>query len=162
MKKIFKVFGVLLAFMMVIGLTSCGDLFNFGNNKDEIGDVLEHTFVIDMADKDIDKQISIYYTSTKRFSYKDNDACYYQVAFNKQHNSWFMYTRPANSTNKISDVASGTYTGDIVKEGTLVLSSTEYPEYAQTVTLKINSNGKLYFTANVASAHKFLGAHDEK
>ncbi len=165
MKKIFKVFGALLAFAMVIGLSSCGDMLNGTQNNgkdDEIGDVLEHTFVIDMADKNIDLQISVYYTSTKRFSYKNNDACYYQVAFNKQRNSWFMYTRPANSTNKISDVASGTYTGDIVKEGTLVLSSTEYPQYAQTVTLKTNSDGKLYFVANVASAHKFLGAKDEK
>ena len=67
MKKIFKVFGALLAFTMVIGLSSCGDMLNGtqDNGKDdEIGDVLEHTFVLDMGDKDITKQTFIYYTST--------------------------------------------------------------------------------------------------
>ena len=168
MKKLLKLFGLLLAMGTLFCLSSCDDLLGL-NGEDNTqqaattttttdNEVLEHTFVMDMADKDPAKQIYIYYTSTTRFSYPDHPNCYYQVVFNKQGNKWSMYTRPVESMNKINDVASGTYGKDesVITEGTVTLSDKE------TITIKKNSEGKLYFTANVYASHKAIGAKDDK
>lgn len=161
MKKIFKVFGALLAFAMVIGLSSCGDMLNGTQNNgkdDEIGDVLEHTFVLDMGDKDITKQTFIYYTSTTRFSYGEYTQCYYQMSFNVSKKSWILYTRPAASTTPIQEVGKGSYGSkeSPIVEGTVTLDG------LQAIELKKQSDGKLYFIANIAAVHKAIGAHDEK
>ena len=155
MKKLLKLFGLLIAMGTLFCLSSCDSLFGGNEQEDE---VLEHTFVIDMADKDITKQIYIYYTSTTRFSYDDHPNCYYQMVFNKQGNKWSMYTRPVESMTKIKDIASGTFGNNesVITEGTVTLSNKE------TIKIKKNSDGKLYFTANVYASHKELGAKDAK
>ena len=154
MKKLLKLFGLLIAMGTLFCLSSCDGLLGGGEEEE----VLEHTFVIDMADKDITKQIYIYYTSTTRFSYDDHPNCYYQMVFNKQGNKWSMYTRPVESMTKIKDIASGTFGNNesVITEGTVTLSDKE------TIKIKKNSDGKLYFTANVYASHKSLGAKDAK
>ena len=88
MKKICKVFGVLLAFAMVVGFSSCDDIFNFGmpednNNSqqatngddnttdgdpmeyiDNVTNVINHDFYL--SD---DKSSYIYYTSINSFQF---------------------------------------------------------------------------------------------
>ena len=155
MKKLFKLFGLLIITSTILCLSSCNGIFG-GEKKDE--EVLEHTFVMDMADKDPAKQIYIYYTSTTRFSYENHPNCYYQMVFSKQGNTWTMYTRPVESMTKITDIGSGTYGKDesVIAEGTVTLSDKE------TITITKNSDGKLCFKANVYASHKAIGAKDAK
>ena len=156
MKKIFKLFGIMIAVTTLMCLSSCDQLLNLGENEND--EVLTHSFVIDMGDKDITKQIYIYYTSTTRFSYGDHPSCYYQMVFSKQGNTWKLYTRPVDSMTKINDVGEGTFGSkeSVITEGTVTLSDKE------TITIKKNSDGKLYFTLNVAASHKAIGAKDSK
>ena len=164
MKKIFKVFGALLAFAMVIGLSSCGDMLNGtqNNGKDDAMDYsqpINHTFV---KDNTTVGNSFYYYNSTTVFSYEGHDACYYQMSFSTSKKTWLIYTRTTSSTNKIQDVAWGNYTGDPAKEGELVLTSTDGKSASQTVTIKKDTSGNLYFVGDVAAAHKSIGAKDAK
>ena len=173
MKKICKLFGVLLAFTMVIGLASCDGLFNPGNtgfgragNAGNSGsqqqgdtDPIKHTFI-----KDDTTGISFfYYTSTTRFTYPDNpEICYYQISFNAGEKTWILYARPAASTKAKEQIANGTYTGDPSKVGTLVLTSPDGKAASQTIEIKTNDAGRLYFVGDVTASHKYLNAQDEK
>lgn len=132
MKKIFKLFGVLLAFAMVVGLSSCGNIFgtdttglnnqgtqnnNNGNNnqQQQISGKVEHEFYL--SD---DKSSYIYYTDLQLFTYSCVDSkgnelvygpdnpCYYQISFYVKNSAntkgtWTMYTRPKSSTNTLED-----------------------------------------------------------
>ena len=171
MKKIFKVFGVLLAFMMVIGLTSCGDLFNFGNNKDDSNDPINHTFYLSLSQTQYK-----YYSDTTHFSFTDKDGvfyadCIYQISFTPNTKgtggNWIMYIRPDGSYSNKETQYKGTYEGNAENEGTLKLYVND--ELLKTLTLenkeiqvKSITKTALTFTTDVAKAHKYYGAKDEK
>ena len=76
--------------------------------------------------------------------------------------TWNMYTRPVASSTPSKNIASGPFTGDPSKTGDLILTDSDDAKYSQTVTIVERSDGKLIFNGNVAPAHKFIGAHDEK
>ena len=156
MKKLSKLFGLLLAMGTLFCLSSCDGIVG-GNKDDEIGDVLEHTFVMEKPQG----YNFYYYTSTTRFTY-DGKESYYQISFDTAKKNWKMYTRPVASTTPSEDIASGTYTGNPAAEGELVFTSPDNTNYSQTVTVKTNSDGKLCFNGNVAAAHKKIGAKDAK
>ena len=171
MKKIFKLTGVLLALAMLIGLSSCADLLGVG-----LGGTEKKTSQQKQTTQDYSKPINhefykdnttvgisfFYYNSTQKFSYTGHDACYYQISFNAGKKTWSMFTRTTSSTDKIEDVAWGSYTGDPSKEGTLVLTSTDGQTASQTVTIKKDAAGNLYFVGDVAAAHKYISATDAK
>ncbi|MBO4532983.1 MAG: hypothetical protein J5726_04725 [Treponema sp.] len=185
MKKICKLFGVLLAFTMVIGLASCDGLFNPGNTgfgragnagnsgSQQQGDEtpINHTFYLS------DNQFAHkYYTDTTHFSFTDKDGvyyadCIYQISFSPNTKgtggNWIMYIRPDGSTSNKETQYKGTYEGDAENEGTLKLYVND--ELLKTLTLenkeiqvKSITKTALTFTTDVAKAHKYYGAKDEK
>lgn len=85
MKKLLKLFGLLIAMGTLFCLSGCDQLFNLGNEDDntqqtttddEIGDVLEHTFIMEKPQG----YSFYYYTSTTRFIYDEKES-YYQISF---------------------------------------------------------------------------------
>ena len=168
MKKLLKLFGLLLAMGTLFCLSSCDDLLGLnGENtptKQEIEDEyynnpINHTFV---KDNTTVGNSFIYYNSTTKFSYTNHDSCYYQMSFNVGKKTWQIYTRTTSSVTKIEDVSGGTFTGNPSAEGDLVLTSSDVKSASQTVTIKKNDDGTLYFVGNVAASHKAIGAKDAK
>ena len=78
MKKILKVFSILMALAMIAGFTSCDDIFNFGfpennNNFQQAtnGDdktPINHTFYLSLSQTQYK-----YYTDTTHFSFTDKE-----------------------------------------------------------------------------------------
>ncbi|MBO4628949.1 MAG: hypothetical protein J5687_03245 [Treponema sp.] len=166
MKKLLKLFGLLLAMGTLFCLSSCDGLFGGGANGADDSNTPEttssnpinHTFV----KEDTVGYNYYYYTSTTRFSYGEHTECYYQISFNVAKKTWIIYTRPVASTTKIEDIASGSYEGDPSKEGKLKLIAADNKSATQTVKVEKNSAGKLCFIGDVAASHQYLGAKDEK
>ena len=158
MKKLLKLFGLLLAMGTLFCLSGCDGLFE-GEAEEDYSKPINHTFV---KDNTTVGNSFVYYNSTTKFSYTGHDACYYQMSFNTGKKTWSIYTRTTSSTNKIEDVSGGTYTGDPLKEGELTLTSSDAKSESQTVTIKRNTEGTLSFVGNVAAAHKAIGAKDAK
>ena len=162
MKKIFKVFSALLAFMMVIGLTSCGDLFNTGDANDDeyYNNPIEHTFIRAATDSGYNY---CHYDAQNTFTYGNHTNCYYQIEFSYASPIKFsLYTRKKGSYELIETIAKGTITGDPWKEGVVTFTTIEGKTVFQTITIKKDSNNVLYFNGDVSVTHKALGAHDEK
>ena len=162
MKKLFKLFGLMIITSTLFCLSSCGNIFGNKSGDDE---VINHDFVIAPNGKDITTQQFIYYVSTTIFSYQGYEKCYYQINFNRATKSWRMFTRAVASETPITDIASGTYGEDkdvIINGGTLVLTDADDAQYSQTVTIVKAADGTLSFNANVAPAHKSIGAKDAK
>ena len=165
MKKIFKVFGALLAFAMVIGLSSCGDMLNGtqNNGKDDAMDYsqpINHTFKKDSTDTGY---FVCHYNAQNTFSYQGHDNCYYQMEFTSSTPKKFtLYSRTKKSTNVLETIARGTFTGDPWKEGDVVLTVTEGNSAFQTISIKKDAEGTLYFVGDVAASHKYIGAKDDK
>lgn len=180
MKKIFKVFSALLAFMMVIGLSSCGDLFNTGDaTPEEIakkyqkasGDAIEHEFYL--SD---DKSSYIYYTSIQRFVYGNHNDCIYQISFkptksDASEGTWKLYTRERGNPKIIELVYDGTFKGvnggSVRNGGTVnILIDNEIIDTLtieqRPVQLTSGTATKMACYVNVAASHTALGAHDEK
>ncbi len=134
MKKILKVFSILMAVAMIAGFTSCDDIFNFGfpeNNEnqqttngdndttnkepmqyiDNITEVINHDFYL--SD---DKSSYIYYTSINSFQYGNHTNCVYQISFTPKRSDasagdWKLYTRPRASSKTINFIYQGTFEG---------------------------------------------------
>ena len=161
MKKLLKLFGLLIAMGTLFCLTSCDGLLDAKTDDEEVdySKPINHTFV---KDNTTVGNSFVYYNSTTKFSYTGHDACYYQMSFNTGKKTWSIYTRTTSSTTKIEDVAGGTYTGDPLKEGALTLTPTDGKTVEQTVTIEKNAEGSLTFVGNVAAAHKIIGAKDAK
>ena len=158
MKKLLKLFGLLIAMGTLFCLSSCDGLFG-GASEQDYSKPINHTFV---KDNTTVGNSFVYYNSTTQFSYAGHNACYYQMSFNTGKKTWLIYTRTTSSTNKLEDVSGGTYTGNPLVEGDLVLTSSDAKSESQTVTIKKNTEGTLYFVGNVAAAHKAIGATDAK
>jgi hypothetical protein len=183
MKKLLKLFGLLLAMGTLFCLSSCDDLFNMDNNEDKpveekakeyvkSTDAINHEFYL--SD---DKTSYIYYTSTKLFSYENYTDCVYQISFTPKDSAaskgtWKLYTRPIASTKTIEMVYSGTFkavgSGSIRNGGTVELLIND--EVVDTLTVENKtvttatgvSKTAYAFTANVAASHKAIGAKDAK
>ena len=171
MKKLLKLFGLLLAMGTLFCLSSCDGLFG-GNENEEETEII-HEFY--QSDK---KGYYYYYTSTTGFTYTTQDGivydksnpCIYQVCFSQGANkgTWNMYTRTKASYNKIEDVYKDvTYEGDVSKDGEVKL----YLEGKLFQTIKIETKTiqltnttptTCVFTANIIAAHKKIKATDAK
>ena len=158
MKKLLKLFGLLIAFGTLFCLSGCGNLLN-KSSDDDYSEPINHTFVRDMT---MPGDSFVYYNSTKAFSYKDNASCYYQIKFNAGKKTWMLYTRTTASSTPIEEIAGGTFTGSPSKEGELTLTSADEKTATQTVTVAKNSDDILSFVADVVASHKYLGAKDSK
>ncbi len=181
MKKILKVFSILMAVAMIAGFTSCDDIFNFGfpennNNSQQAtnGDdktPINHTFYLSLSQTQYK-----YYTDTTHFSFTDKDGvfyadCIYQISFTPNTKgtggTWMMYIRPDGSTTNKETQYKGTYEGDVEKEGTVKLYvnnellKTLTIEYKE-VQVKNITKTAFVFTTDVAKAHQYYGAKDEK
>ena len=181
MKKIFKVFSALLAFMMVIGLCSCDGLFPQGGDaQDEevakkyqkaTGDAINHEFYLSDS-----KGQYVYYTSTQRFKYGNHDDCIYQVSFTTKDSAgtkgdWKLYTRERGSTKTIEMIYKGTFkgvsNGSVTTGGKVELYIGEdlYDTVdieQKTVALTSGDKEAYAFTTNVAAAHAVINAQDVK
>ena len=186
MKKLLKLFGLLLAMGTLFCLSSCDDLFNMDNNEDKpveekakeyvkSTDAINHEFYL--SD---DKTQYIYYTSTTAFNYQDYENCIYQISFTPKNSAatkgtWIIYTRPINSYNTIERLyegCSGTFegvnNGSVRNGGTvkLLLDNQEISTVTienKTLTNEKNKTVTAYaFTLNVVAAHKYIGAEDVK
>ena len=172
MKKLFKLFGILIAVSTLMCLSSCKDIM--GGSKDDKEEIINHEFY--HSDK---KGSYYYYTSTTSFTYTSpengtvydkTNPCIYQVCFTQGTNkgTWNMYTRPKSSQTPIDFVyKNGTYEGDVSKEGVIKLYIEN--ELFQTITLETKTvqlenttPTALVFTANITAAHKSIGAKDSK
>ena len=169
MKKLFKLFGLLIITSTILCLSSCGNVF--GNKSDD--DEIIHDFY--NSDK---KGYYYYYTSTTTFTYTSPDGtiydksnpCIYQICFSQGTNkgTWNMYTRP-KATSKALDMiyTDGTYDGDVSKDGEVKLYIAG--EYFQTInietkTIQLENSSPTCcaFSANIIAAHKKINATDSK
>ena len=189
MKKILKLFGVLLAAATLFSLSAC-DLAtlmgggntgmkaaNGGNNNssqtgDESGDPINHTFYL--SD---DQFAHKYFTDTQSFSFTDKDGvhyteCIYQISFSpsttqETSGTWIMYIRPKASTSNKETQYKGTYEGNVKQEGNVKLYvdgqllKTIKIEYKE-VQLTSTTKTTYVFTTDVSKAHQYYGAQDEK
>ena len=174
MKKLLKILSVLALIAVTLSLSSCGDLFNFGNpdQAQNSGEAIMHEFTFSQKSGSYH-----YFTSTNTFTYTTEDGvvydesnpCVYQIDFNslKTHGTWILYTRPKGSTNTIQIVEQGKYQGDITKPGQIDLYINDtLAQSLQLVTTTVQVKNKpeerLAFQANVKAAHTLIGATDQK
>ena len=181
MKKLLKLFGLLIAMGTLFCLSSCDDLFNTGDDTPveekakayvQSTDSINHEFYL--SD---DKNSYIYYTSTQLFNYGNHTDCVYQISFTPRDSAatkgtWKLYTRPIASTKTIEMVYQGTFQGEnsgsVRNGGTIKLLIDN--EVVDTLTVESKgvttatgvSKTAFAFTANVAASHKAIGAKDAK
>lgn len=191
MKKICKVFGVLLAFAMVVGLSSCDSLWKMylpdeedDNTVQTTDDTNETPMEYVTVDTPInhefylsdDKSSYIYYTSTTRFIYENHDDCIYQISFtptksDASQGKWKLYTRERATVKTIDMIHQGTFKGvnggSIKTGGTVQLLIDN--QVIQTIeiskkTVQLASGSKEAYACqiNVAAAHKAINATDAK
>lgn len=159
MKKLLKLFGLLIAMGTLFCLSSCDGIFG-GETEEDYSKPINHTFVKDSTDTGY---FVCHYNAQNIFNYKDYTNCYYQIEFTASTPKKFnLYSRTKQSTNVIESIAKGTFTGDPWKEGEVVLTISEGNCAFQTITIAKNADGILSFTGDVAASHKYLGAHDSK
>ena len=189
MKKLLKLFGLLLAMGTLFCLSSCDDLFNLGNEDDntqqtttddeeqaqayvKATDTINHEFYL--SD---DKTSYIYYTSTQLFNYGEYTDCVYQISFTPKDSgatkgTWKLYTRPIASVKTIQMIYSGTFqgvdSGSVKNGGTVkllidneVIDTLTIANKSVTTATKTTVTA-FAFTANVAASHKVIGAEDAK
>ena len=169
MKKLLKLFGILIAVSTIFCLSACdlaGLLGDNGNTtKQELDDEyynnpIEHTFVRAASDSGY---IYCHYDAQNTFTYGNHTNCYYQIEFSYASPIKFsLYTRKKGSMELIETIANGTITGDPWKEGVVTFTTIEGKSVFQTITIKKDSNNVLYFNGDVSVTHKALGAKDEK
>lgn len=179
MKKLLKLFGLLIAMGTLFCLSSCDGLFGGGEEEEEKArtyvkstDSINHEFYL--SD---DKSSYIYYTSTQLFNYGKHTDCIYQISFTPKDSAaskgtWKLYTRPIASTKTIEMVYEGTFQGEnsgsVRNGGTVKLLINN--EVVDTLTVESKgittatgvSKTAFAFTANVAASHKAIGATDAK
>ncbi len=192
MKKIFKVFSLLLAFATLMTLTSCDDLWGLINENDKPQSSQQDNTTDDGTPKDYvavtgvinhdfylsdDKGSYIYYTSINSFQYGNYTDCVYQISFTPKDSAatrgdWKLYTRPRGSNKTIDFIYKGTFEG--VNGGSIKTGGTVKlligSELVDTLTIaksniKVLSGEireKYVFNANVSAAHAAIDAHDEK
>ena len=181
MKKIFKVFGVLIAFSTLLCLTGCdlAGLFGEGDKTPEEiakkyqkadGEAINHEFYL--SD---DKSSYIYYTSIQRFAYGNHNDCIYQISFTPKKSdaiegTWKLYSRE-RAGKTIELIYDGTFkgvNGGSVRNGGTVdifignekIDTLTIEERA--VNLSSGTAVKKACYVNVAASHKAIGAHDQK
>lgn len=187
MKKLLKLFGLLLAMGTLFCLSGCDLATLLGedntqqtprDNEEKAKEYVKSTDAINhefyLSD---DKNSYIYYTSTQLFNYGDHTDCIYQISFTPKDSAatkgtWKLYTRPIASTKLIEMVYQGTFqgvnSGSVRNGGTVqLLINNEVID-----TLTVESKGittatgvtktAFAFTANVAASHKAIGAKDAK
>ena len=165
MKKLFRLFGLLIAVSTLMCLSSCGGITGTGTGEEEnttmdYSKPINHTFIKNSTDTGY---FVCHYNAQNIFSYKNYTNCYYQIEFtNSSPKKFNLYSRTKESTNVLQTIAKGTFTGDPWKEGDVVLTITEGQSASQTITIKKDQNGVLYFTGDVAASHAFIGATDAK
>jgi len=179
MKKLFRLFGLLIAVSTLMCLSSCGGITGTGTGEEENtnvngneNQVISHGFYL--SD---DKGGIIYYTSTQSFNYGNHEDCIYQVQFNLNNSaatkgSWLLYTRPRGTTTVIDNVYEGTFrgvnSGSIRNGGTVELLIDSKVVDTLTVEKKTITTSKgtvldaFTFMANVTASHKAIGATDAK
>ena len=160
MKKLLKLFGLLIAFGTLFCLSGCGNLTSKSEEEVDYSQPINHLFLKDTTDTGY---FVCHYNAQNIFKYKDYTNCYYQIEFTASSPKKFnLYTRTKASTNIIESIAKGTFTGDPWKEGDVTLTISEGNCAFQTITITKNNSGILCFTGDVAASHQFLGAKDSK
>ena len=182
MKKILKLFGVLIAMSTLLCLSGCdlASLLGGGDSTPEevakeyqkvTGDAINHEFYLSDNKGDYS-----YYTSTTSFTYGNHEDCIYQINFVRKNTpategTWKLYTRPRGSTKTIEMVYSGTFKGvnggsvrtggtvDLFIDGNKI--DTIDIQY-KTVQLRSGTTEAYACNLNVAASHAAIGAHDEK
>ncbi len=182
MKKIFKLFGVLIAMSTLLCLSGCdlASLLGGGDSTPEevakeyqkvTGDAIEHEFYL--SD---DKSSYIYYTSIQRFAYGNHNDCIYQISFTPKKSdaiegTWKLYSRERGNPKIIELVYDGTFKGvnggSVRNGGTVnILINNEVIDTLtieeRPVNLASGTATKMACFVNVAASHKVLNAHDEK
>ncbi len=180
MKKLLKLFGLLIAMGTLFCLTSCDGLFG-GEAEEDIEKAKKYVKSTDKIDHEFylsdDKSSYIYYTSTQLFDYGKHTDCVYQISFTPKDSAatkgtWKLYTRPIASTKTIEMVYEGTFQGEnsgsVRNGGTVNLLINN--EVIDTITVESKgvttatgvSKTAFAFTANVSASHKAIGATDAK
>ena len=170
MKKLLKLFGLLIAMGTLFCLSSCDSLLNGSEPKDETP-VVDYTFYL--SDDKVSYQ---YFSGTTQFSYTDSDGvkhddCIYQVSFTPKTSNtgkWMMYIRPKSSTTTVETKFKGTYEGNVKQEGQVKLLN-EDGQLNRNITIEYkeiqltNSKKTTYvFTTDVGEVHKYYGCSNAK
>ena len=189
MKKLFRLFGLLLAMGTLFCLSGCDQLFNSENEDDKpveekakdyvevtSGDKIEHMFYLSLdqpkANKYFTSTTAFTYTTLKGVVYDETNPCVYQFCFHPTNSAetkgtWTLYTRPKGSTTTIELIYKGTYEGKVTDNGEVkllidnaLIQTIEIEK--KVIQLEKTSPDTYVFTANMAASHKAIGATDAK
>ncbi|MBP5603332.1 MAG: hypothetical protein J6X78_11470 [Treponema sp.] len=185
MKKIFKLFGILLAIGTILCLASCDGLLNMMLDNEEDKDQTPEGIAYTQADSTInhefylsdDMNSYIYYTSTQSFNYGNHQDCIYQISFTPKNSAaskgtWKLFTRPKATTKTIEMIYQGTFEG--VNNGSVRNGGTVQLKIGNDVIETLNIEMKSVTTSsgatldayacivNVAASHTAIGATDSK
>lgn len=180
MKKLWKLFGILIAVSTLFCLSGCDMLLGSKDNSTPEEKAKEYVKSTDAINHEFylsdNKGQYVYYTSTQRFKYGNHDDCIYQVNFTTKDSAgtkgdWKLYTRERGSTKTIEMIYKGTFkgvsNGSVTSGGTVELYIGEelYDTLnieLKTVALTSGDKEAYAFTTNVAAAHASINAEDVK
>ena len=147
MKKLLKLFGLLLAMGTLFCLSGCDLATLLGEDNtqqtprdneekaktyEEVtsGDKIEHEFYLSLdqpkSNKYFTSTTAFTYTTSKGVVYDETNPCIYQFCFHptisaETKGTWTLYTRPKASTSTIELIYKGTYEGKVTDNGQVKL-----------------------------------------